>query len=210
MLGENRKRSFLAIMLMVGQAFFFNSVFFTYGLVVKKFFHISDDDLPLHLLPFAVGSFLGPILLGRLFDKVGRKPMITATYGVAGLMLAAVCYPFASGMLTAKTMGVCFTVIFFVASSAASAAYLTVSEIFPLEIRAFAIAIFYAIGTLLGGVGAPILFGFLIASGSKPQVSLGYGLGATLMLLGALCERFIGVEAAGKSLESVSKPLQSA
>jgi MFS family permease len=210
MLGENRKRSFLAIMLMVGQAFFFNSVFFTYGLVVKKFFHISDDDLPLHLLPFAVGSFLGPILLGRLFDKVGRKPMITATYGVAGLMLAAVCYPFANGMLTAKGLGICFTVIFFVASSAASAAYLTVSEIFPLEIRAFAIAIFYAIGTLLGGVGAPILFGFLIASGSKTQVSLGYGLGATLMLLGALCERFIGVEAAGKSLESVSKPLQSA
>jgi MFS family permease len=113
-------------------------------------------------------------------------------------------------MLTAKTLGICFTVIFFVASSAASAAYLTVSEIFPLEIRAFAIAIFYAIGTMLGGVGAPILFGFLIASGSKAQVSLGYALGATLMLLGALCEGFLGVEAAGKSLESVSKPLQSA
>jgi MFS family permease len=210
MLGENRKRSFLAVMLMVGQAFFFNAVFFTYGLVVKRFFHISDDDLPLHLLPFALGSFLGPIVLGRLFDKIGRKPMIIATYGIAGLMLAAVCYPFAHGMLTAKTLGICFTVIFFVASSAASAAYLTVSEIFPLEIRAFAIAIFYAIGTMLGGVGAPILFGFLIASGSKAQVSLGYALGATLMLLGALCEGFLGVEAAGKSLESVSKPLQSA
>jgi MFS family permease len=210
MLGENRKRSFLAVMLMVGQAFFFNAVFFTYGLVVKKFFHISDDDLPLHLLPFALGSFLGPIVLGRLFDKIGRKPMIIATYGIAGLMLAAVCYPFAHGMLTAKTLGIYFTAIFFVASSAASAAYLTVSEIFPLEIRAFAIAIFYAIGTLLGGVGAPILFGFLIASGSKTQVSLGYALGATLMLLGALCEGFLGVEAAGKSLESVSKPLQSA
>jgi MFS family permease len=210
MLGENRKRSFLAVMLMVGQAFFFNAVFFTYGLVVKNFFQISDGDLPLHLLPFALGSFLGPIILGRLFDKIGRKPMIIATYGIAGLMLAAVCYPFAHGMLTAKTLGICFTAIFFVASSAASAAYLTVSEIFPLEIRAFAIAIFYAIGTLLGGVGAPILFGFLIASGSKTQVSLGYALGATLMLLGALCEGFLGVEAAGKSLESVSKPLQSA
>jgi MFS family permease len=210
MLGENRKRSFLAIMLMVGQAFFFNSVFFTYGLVVKKFFHISDNDLPLHLLPFALGSFLGPVILGRLFDKIGRKPMIITTYGVAGLMLAAVCYPFAHGMLTAKTLGVCFTVIFFIASSAASAAYLTVSEIFPLEIRAFAIAIFYAIGTLLGGVGAPILFGFLIATGSKTQVSLGYALGAALMMLSALCESFLGVEAAGKSLESVSKPLQSA
>jgi MFS family permease len=133
---------------------FFNAVFFTYGLVVEKIFHISDDELPLHLLPFALGSFLGPIVLGRLFDKIGRKPMITVTYGIAGLMLAAVCYPFAHGMLTAKTLRICFTAIFFVASSAASAAYLTVSEIFPLEIRASAIAIFYAIGTLLGGVGA--------------------------------------------------------
>jgi hypothetical protein len=108
--------------------------------------------------------------------------MIIATYGIAGLMLAAVCYPFAHGMLTAKTLGICFTIIFFVASSAASAAYLTVSEVFPLEIRAFAIAIFYAIGTLIGA----------------------------LMLLGALFEGLLGVEAAGKSLESVSKPLQSA
>jgi MFS family permease len=209
MLGENRQRSFLALVLMVGQAFFFNAVFFTYGLVIKKFFHISDDDLPLHLLPFAVGSFFGPLLLGHLFDRIGRKPMITATYGIAGALLAATCYPFAHGLLSAKTLGICFTVIFFVASSAASAAYLTVSEIFPLEIRAFAIAIFYAIGTLLGGVGAPLLFGVLIASRSRTQVAMGYGLGATLMLLAALCEGFFGVEAAGKSLESVSKPLQS-
>ncbi len=209
MLGENRKRSFLAIVLMVGQSFFFNAVFFTYGLVVKTFFHISDNDLPLHLLPFALGSFLGPIVLGRLFDKIGRKPMIIATYGIAGALLAGLCYPFAHGMLTAKTLGICFTVIFFIASSAASAAYLTVSEIFPLEIRAFAIAIFYSIGTLLGGVGAPLLFGLLIASGSKTHVAMGYALGAALMLSAALCESLIGVEAAGRSLESVSKPLQS-
>jgi MFS family permease len=209
MFGENRKRSFLALVLMVGQAFFFNAVFFTYGLVIKKFFHISDDDLPLHLLPFAIGSFFGPFILGPLFDKIGRKPMIIATYGVAGLLLAATCYPFAHGFLNAKTLGICFTAIFFVASSAASAAYLTISEIFPLEIRAFAIALFYAIGTLLGGVGAPLLFGVLIASDSKAQVAMGYALGAALMLLAALCESFIGVEAAGKSLESVSKPLQS-
>ena len=209
MLGENRQRSLLALVLMVGQSFFFNAVFFTYGLVVKKFFHISDQQLPLQLLPFALGSFFGPLILGPLFDKVGRKPMIIATYGLAGIGLAAICYPFAHGMLTATTLNICFTLIFFVASSAASAAYLTVSEIFPLEIRAFAIAIFYALGTLVGGVGAPLLFGNLIATDSKTNVALGYVLGSALLILAALFEWRIGIEAAGKSLESVSKPLQS-
>ena len=210
MLGDNRQRSFLALTLMVGQAFFFNAVFFSYALVVKKFFHVSNDDLPRYLLPFAVGSFLGPMVLGPLFDKIGRKPMITGTYGTAGLLLLGTIYPFAHGMIGARGMGICFTVIFFIASSAASAAYLTVSEIFPLEIRAFAIAVFYSLGTLVGGVGAPLLFGFLIASGSRINVGLGYLLGGLLMLAGAVCEYFIGVEAAGKSLESISSPLQSA
>ncbi len=209
MLGENRARSFLGLALMVGQSFFFNAVFFTYALIGKKFYHLGDDSLPLQLLPFAVASFLGPLLLGRLFDTVGRKPMITATYGLAGLMLAGVCYPFAHGLIGLKGLGICFTLIFFVASSAASAAYLTVSEIFPLEMRAFAIAIFYAMGTLLGGVGAPLLFGELISTGSKTHVAQGWAFGAALMLFAALMEAWIGVEAAGKSLESVSKPLQS-
>jgi MFS family permease len=209
MTGENRQRSLLGLILMVSQSFFFNAVFFTYGLVGKKFFHIDDKRLPLQLLPFAIASFLGPVLLGRLFDKVGRKPMITATYGIAGVLLAATTIPFATGAIGTKGMGICFSIIFFVASSAASAAYLTVSEIFPLEIRAFAIAIFYAIGTLIGGVGAPILFGLLINTGSKPLVAIGYGIGAALMLTAAVSEFFIGVEAAGQSLESVSKPLQS-
>lgn len=209
MLGENRQRSMLGLVLMVAQSFFFNAVFFTYGLVVKKFFGVPDAKIPLYLLPFALGSFLGPLLLGRLFDTIGRKPMITATYAGAGLLLAGTALPFAAGRLGAMGMGICFTAIFFVASSAASAAYLTVSEIFPLEIRAFAIAIFYALGTLVGGVGAPILFGVLIATGSKTNVAMGYGLGAALMLGAAVCEYLIGVEAAGKSLESISKPLQS-
>lgn len=209
MAGENRQRSILALVLMVSQSFFFNAVFFSYALVVKKFYHVQDRELPIHLLPFAVASFFGPLILGKLYDSVGRKPMITATYGAAGLLLAGSLYPFASGMLGTRGMGIWFSVIFFIASSAASAAYLTVSEIFPLEIRAFAIAIFYAIGTLIGGVGAPILFGELIATGSKLYVALGYGLGAVLMIGGAVCEYFIGVEAAGKSLESISKPLQS-
>ena len=209
MLGENRARSFLGLALMVGQSFFFNAVFFTYALIGKRFYHLSDERLPLQLLPFAVASFLGPVLMGRLFDTIGRKPMITATYGIAGMLLAGVCYPFAHGMIGLKGLGICFTLIFFVASSAASAAYLTVSEIFPLEMRAFAIAVFYAIGTLIGGVGAPLLFGELIATGSKAHVAEGWALGAALMLFAASMEGWIGVEAAGQSLESVSKPLQS-
>jgi MFS family permease len=209
MLGENRQRSFLAFTLMIAQSFFFNAVFFTYSLVVEKFYGIPSRRLPLHLLPFALGSFLGPLLLGHLFDSIGRKPMIIATYGIAGILLAAVAFPFAHGTMSVRKLDICFSVIFFVASSAASAAYLTVSEIFPLEIRAFAIAIFYAIGTLVGGVGAPFLFGELIASGSRWNVSIGFLIGATLMILAAGCELVIGVEAAGKSLESISKPLQS-
>jgi MFS family permease len=209
MLGENRSRSYLGLLLMIAQAFFFNAVFFSYGLVVKKFFHVPDDALPLHLLPFAIASFLGPLTLGKLFDKIGRKPMITATYAAAGVLLACTVFPFANGSLSPRGLGIIFTIIFFIASCAASAAYLTVSEIFPLEIRAFAIAIFYALGTLIGGVGAPILFGFLIKSGSRPAVAAGYALGALLMAAAAICEHYMGIEAAGKSLEGVSKPLQS-
>ncbi len=178
-------------------------------MIVKRFYGVTDARMPLHLLPFAVGSFFGPMLLGPLFDRWGRKPMIAATYGVSGLLLLATIYPFTHGLLSARGLDGCFSVIFFVASSAASAAYLTVSEIFPLEIRAFAIAIFYALGTLVGGVAAPVFFGFLIASGSRGHVAWGYALGAGLMLAGALCELGIGVEAAGQSLESVSAPLQS-
>ena len=209
MAGENRQRSLLALVLMIAQSFFFNAVFFSYALVVKKFFHVGDRDLPMHLLPFAIASFFGPLILGKLYDTIGRKPMITASYGISGLLLAGALFPFAAGMLGAHGLGIWFSCIFFIASSAASAAYLTVSEIFPLEIRAFAIAIFYAIGTLVGGVGAPLLFGLLISTGSRLYVTMGYALGALLMLIGAVCEHYIGVEAAGKSLESISKPLQS-
>jgi MFS family permease len=209
MAGENRQRSILALVLMASQSFFFNAVFFSYALVVKKFFHVEDRSLPGHLLPFAIASFLGPMVLGKLYDSIGRKPMITISYGLSGLLLAGSVFPFAHGMLGARGMEIWFSCVFFIASSAASAAYLTVSEIFPLEIRAFAIAIFYAIGTLIGGVGAPLLFGELISTGSRAIVGIGYGLGAVLMLAGAVCEHLIGVEAAGKSLESISRPLQS-
>jgi MFS family permease len=209
MLGENRHRTYLGLILMIAQAFFFNAVFFSYGLVGKTFFHVTDKQIPWHLLPFAVASFLGPLTIGRLFDTVGRKKMISITYGCAGLLLAGTAIPFAMGHLGPKGLGICFSIIFFIASSAASAAYLTVSEIFPLELRAFAIAVFYALGTLVGGVGAPLLFGVLIQSHSRIWLALGYGLGALLMIVAAICEATFGVEAAGKSLESISKPLQS-
>ncbi len=206
---DNRKRSLLGLALMIGQSFFYNSVFFTYGLVLDKFYHVGATNLPIHLLPFALGNFLGPIILGKFFDSIGRKPMIIATFALPGVLLLATIYPFAHGSLSPRALDWCFTAIFFVASSAASAAYLTVSEIFPLEIRALAIAIFYAIGTLVGGVGAPILFGLLISSGSRGMVSWGYVAGAVLMIVGAVAEWAFGVEAAGKSLESISQPLQS-
>jgi MFS family permease len=206
---DNRKRSVLGLVLMVAQSFFYNSVFFTYGLVLNRFYKTGPAQLPLHLLPFALGNFFGPLLLGKFFDSVGRKPMITATFGIPGLLLAAAVVPFASNLMSVTTLDISFTVIFFIASSAASASYLTVSEIFPLEIRAFAIAIFYAIGTLIGGVGSPLLFGELIATGSKWNVGLGYSLGAALMIVAAFTEWRIGVEAAGKSLEAISQPIQS-
>jgi MFS family permease len=210
MLGPSRSRSFLGLVLMVGQAFFFNAMFFTFGLVAKQFYHRSDAALPLQLLPFAIASFLGPALLGPFFDRIGRKPMITGSYAFSGVALAVIAALFGFGMLGLNALTAGFAVIFFVASAAASAAYLTVSEIFPLEIRALAIAIFYACGTLIGGVGAPLFFGSLIAGGSRMHLALGYLLGAALMLAGAICEHLVGVEAAGKSLESVSRPLQSA
>jgi MFS family permease len=207
MVGKNSGRSFLALALMVAQAFLFNAVFFTYGLVLTTFYHINEAQTGLYILPLAAGNFLGPLLLGHLFDTVGRKPMIAATYGLAGVLLIVVAMLFGMGLLTAWTQTFCWMVIFFVASAAASAAYLTASEIFPLETRAMAIALFYALGTLIGGVSAPFLFGHLIGSGSQWAVACGYVGAAVLMIGGGVCELVLGVEAAGKSLEDVAAPL---
>lgn len=207
MMGKNRGRSFLGLMLMVAQAFLFNSVFFTYGLVLTKFHHVQEARAGVFMLPLAVGNFLGPLLLGHLFDSVGRKKMIAGTYGLAGVMLIAVSVLFGMDILGAWTQTFCWMGIFFVASAAASSAYLTVSEIFPLETRAMAIALFYAVGTLLGGVTGPFLFGHLIGSGSHWAVAGGYAGAALLMIAGAVAEAFLGIEAAGKSLEDVAEPL---
>lgn len=209
MLGKNRGRSFLALTLMVAQAFLFNAVFFTYGLVLTRFYHVREAGAGIYILPLALGNFLGPLLLGHFFDTVGRKKMITGTYGLSGVMLIGVAVLFGMDVLTAWTQTFCWMAIFFVASAAASSAYLTASEIFPLETRAMAIALFYALGTLIGGVTAPFLFGHLIGSGSKWAVAAGYAGAAILMIAAALCEAFLGVEAAGKSLEDVAQPLSS-
>ena len=167
MVGKNSGRSFLALTLMVAQAFLFNAVFFTYGLVLTKFYHIEEARTGIYILPLAAGNFLGPLLLGHFFDTIGRKKMIAGTYGLSGMLLLGVAFLFGIGVLTAWTQTFCWMVIFFIASAAASSAYLTASEIFPMETRAMAIALFYALGTLIGGVSAPFLFGYLIGSGSQ-------------------------------------------
>jgi MFS family permease len=210
MWGENRGRSVLTLALMVAQAFLFNSVFFTYGLVLATFYHIDAARTGTYIVPLAAGNLLGPLLLGHLFDTVGRKPMIAGTYALSGVMLIGVAVLFGMGVLTAWTQTACWMAIFFVASAAASSAYLTASEIFPLETRAMAIALFYALGTLIGGVSAPFLFGWLIGTGDAWVVAAGYMGAAALMIGAAVCEVFLGVEAAGKSLEDVARPLSGA
>lgn len=209
MLRRYRRRTALGIVLMASQAFLYNAIFFTYALVLTHFYAVPAADAGLYLLPFAAGNFLGPLLLGRWFDTVGRKPMIAATYALSALLLIATGALFARGMLSALEQTIAWSVIFFFASAAASAAYLTVSEIFPLEVRAQAIAIYYAFGTAVGGLLAPWLFGILIGTGSRMAVFGGYMFAALLMLVAAIVESAIGVSAERRSLEAVAKPLSA-
>jgi MFS family permease len=205
-----RRRTLVGLSLMVAQAFFYNAIFFTYALVLTDFYGIPGDHVGWYLLPFAAGNFLGPVLLGRLFDTIGRRPMIAATYALSGLLLAAAGYLFALGILSATGQTIAWMVIFFFASAAASSAYLTVGETFPLEVRALAIAFFYAIGTGIGGVAGPWLFAALIDTGSRWSVFGGYLLGSVLMLAAALVAARFVVAAERKPLESVSRPLAAA
>ena len=202
-----RQRALVGLTLMVAQAFFYNAIFFTFALVLTDFYGIAADHVGWYILPFAAGNFLGPLLLGRLFDTLGRRTMIALTYGVSGVLLALSGYLFSIGVLSAQTQTMAWMVIFFFASPAASAAYLTVSETFPLEVRALAIALFYAVGTGIGGVAGPALFGVLIDTGSRTSVFAGYLLGAVLMLAAAAVAWRYAVAAERKSLESVAKPL---
>jgi MFS family permease len=203
----HRQRTLVGLSLMAAQAFFYNAIFFTYALVLTTFYGIPSHHVGWYILPFAAGNVLGPILLGRFFDTIGRRPMIAFTYLMSGLLLAATGWLFQQGMLSAREQTLAWSVIFFFASAAASSAYLTVSETFPLEIRALAIALFYAVGTGIGGVFGPILFGALIDTGSRTSLFGGYLLGAVLMVLAAGVMWRWGVAAERKPLEEVAKPL---
>ncbi len=202
-----RRRTLVGLSLMAAQAFFYNAIFFTYALVLTDFYHTPADRVGWYILPFAAGNVLGPVLLGRLFDTVGRKTMIATTYALSGILLAVTADLFSRGLLSAQTLTIAWMTVFFFASAAASSAYLTVSEIFPLEIRALAIAFFYAIGTAAGGIAGPILFGMLIDTGSRGAVAVGYVIGAALMIGAAAAEALWGVAAERKPLETVAKPL---
>ena len=202
-----RQRSLVGLALMIAQAFFYNAIFFTFALVLTDFYGIAASQIGWYILPFAAGNFLGPLLLGRLFDTLGRRAMITLTYAVSGLLLALSGYLFAIGVLSARTQTIAWMVIFFFASPAASAAYLTVSETFPLEVRALAIALFYAVGTGIGGVAGPALFGALIDTGSRERVFAGYLLGAGLMIAAAAVAWRYAIAAERRTLESVTRPL---
>jgi MFS family permease len=200
-------RTTLGISLMAAQAFVYNAIFFTYALILTKFYGIAADRVGLYILPFAIGNFLGPLILGPLFDSWGRRQMIITTYALSGALLGITGWMFHAGHLDATTQTVMWSIVFFFASAAASSAYLTVGECFPLEIRALTIALFYAFGTLLGGVGGPWLFGVLIEGGSSAEILWGYLLGAALMIAAALVTLKLGVAAECKSLEEIAPPL---
>jgi MFS family permease len=204
---SHRQRTLVGLSLMVSQAFFYNAIFFTYALILTDFYGVPSDHIGWYLLPFALGNFSGPVLIGRLFDTQGRRPMIGFTYIISGVLLAATGYLFMRDLITAETQTLCWMMIFFFASAAASSAYLTVSETFPLEIRALAIAFFYAVGTGAGGIVGPWLFGALIDTGSRASVFGGYLLGAALMIAGGSVAWRWGVAAERKPLEMVARPL---
>jgi MFS family permease len=204
------RRTVLGLTLLASQAFLYNAIFFTYGLILAQFYNVPDSSVPYYIFPFALGNLIGPLLLGRLFDTVGRVPMISGCYIIAGLLLAFTGYLFLQEVLTAVTQTILWCIIFFFASAAASAAYLTVSEVFPMEVRALAIAIFYAIGTGIGGVAAPFIFARLTETGDRPSLFIAYLLGAGLMIFAAIVELLLGVRAEGQSLESIAAPLTAA
>ncbi|MFL6650965.1 MAG: MFS transporter [Sulfurifustaceae bacterium] len=205
-----RRRALLGLSLMATQAFFYNAIFFTYGLVLTRFYAVPDERVGRYILPFAVANFLGPLVLGSLFDTVGRRRMIAVTYAVSGLVLLAAGYGFLQDWLTAGTLTLAWAAIFFVASAAASSAYLTVSEIFPLEMRAISISIFYAVGTAIGGFFTPAIFGALIDSGSREALFYGYAAAGVLMCAAAAVAIAVGIDAERKPLEAVAEPLSSA
>jgi MFS family permease len=203
------RRSILGFSLFIGQAFLYNAITFGYAQILATFFHVKTNP-GYYFAVIAVGNLLGPLLLGRLFDTIGRKPMIAGTYLASGLLLLGTAYLFDRGWLTATTMTACWCAVLFFASAGASSAYLTVSEIFPIETRALAIAFFYAIGTGAGGIAGPLLFSSLVSTGKVPDTVLAFSIGATLMILAGIVEIFLGVKAERQSLEEIAQPLTTA
>jgi MFS family permease len=192
---------------MISQSFLYNAIFFTYTLVLTKFYGVSGQSAPWYLIAFAVGNLLGPLTLGHFFDTLGRKKMISGTYIISGALLALTAFLFRAEVLSSVTQTIAWCVIFFFASAGASAAYLTVSEVFPLEVRAQAIAVFFAIAQCFGALG-PLIYGHLIGNGDNPnQLFIGYLIGATFMIAGGLVEIALGVPAEQRSLEEVAEPL---
>jgi MFS family permease len=206
----HRRRSLVGLMLMTAQAFFYNAIFFTYALVLTDFYKVPGDHIGWYVLPFAAGNFLGPVLLGKLFDVIGRRRMIAFTYAISGVLLTISGWMFMEGLLTVTTQTIAWMVIFFYASAAASSAYQTESETFPLEIRALAIAVFYAFGTALGGIIGPTLFGHLIDTHERGAVFIGYLIGSALMIAAAIVAGIWGIAAERKSLEEIARPLSAA
>ncbi len=202
-----RSRSVVALALMISQAFFYNAIFFTYALVLTRFHGVSEGRVALYIFPFALGNVLGPLLLGPLFDRIGRRKMIALTYVLSGIGLALTGWAFMQGWLGALSQALCWSAVFFLASAAASSAYLTVSEVFPLEMRALAISLFYAVGTGAGGFAAPFLFGLLIDTGSRGAVAVGYAIGAVLVIMADLIALRWGVDAERRSLEDIAPPM---
>jgi MFS family permease len=204
------KRTVLGLALFIGQAFLYNSILFGYATLLSTFFHVATADAPYYLVAFAAGNLLGPIVLGGLFDSVGRKPMIAGTYVLSGVLLLVTGYLFEQHQLTATTLTLCWAVVFFFASAGVSAAYLTVSEVFPMEARALCIALFYAVGTGIGGIIGPQLFGPMVATGKASEVFKALAIGAILMIVGGLAEIAFGVKAERRRLERIAKPLTAA
>lgn len=209
LLSQYRARTVLGLSLMAAQAFTYNAIFFTYALVLNHFYNVSASRTGIYLLPFALTNFAGPVILGPGFDLIGRRYMIAATYVISAAVLTASGGLFVAGMLTSTSQTVLWALMFFFASPAASSAYLTVSEVFPLEMRSLAIAIFYSAGTAVGGVFAPWFYGSLIETGSPKMLFVGYLVAAGLMAAAALVELFLGVDAERRQLEQIAVPLSS-
>jgi MFS family permease len=197
------RRTILGLSLMLAQAFLYNSIFFSYGLILEEFHGVPADHVGLYIVPFAIGNFLGPVILGPSFDRWGRRVMIPLTYALSGVLLLATGGLFVAGALNALTQTLAWMLVFFVASAAASSAYLTVSELFPVELRGMAIAVFYAFGTL-AGAGAPVLFGAIVDTGDPRQLLAGYALASAMMLAAAVVARVFGVDAERRSLEEIT------